>query len=46
MRPAGSANVLACLAGAGLGVSSLVKVTTFLLKREYADANSAIITRR
>ncbi|MEU6789037.1 hypothetical protein ABZ912_58490 [Nonomuraea angiospora] len=35
-------DVLACLAGAGLGVSSLVKVTTFLSKREHADANSAI----
>ncbi|GAA3262974.1 RidA family protein [Nonomuraea helvata] len=35
-------NIQACLTGAGLGVSSLVKVTTFLSKREYADANSAI----
>ncbi|WP_342774767.1 RidA family protein [Nonomuraea longispora] len=35
-------NILACLAGAGLDASSLVKVTTFLSKREYADANSAI----
>ncbi|MEU7857442.1 RidA family protein [Nonomuraea sp. NPDC049141] len=35
-------NILACLTSAGLGASSLVKVTTFLSKREYADANSAI----
>ncbi|MEV0237694.1 RidA family protein [Nonomuraea sp. NPDC050786] len=35
-------NIDACLAGAGLGMSSLVKVTTFLSSREYAYANSAI----
>lgn len=35
-------NVLATLKAAGLGVDSLVKVTTFLSSREYAATNSAV----
>ncbi|WP_219470447.1 RidA family protein [Nonomuraea rhizosphaerae] len=36
------ANITAALHEAGLGVSSLVKVTTFLSDRRYADVNGAV----
>jgi len=36
------ANVLACLHDASLGVEHLVKVTTFLSDRSYAEVNGAI----
>jgi 2-iminobutanoate/2-iminopropanoate deaminase len=36
------ANVLAVLAEADMGVTSLVKVTTFLAAREHAAVNSAV----
>jgi 2-iminobutanoate/2-iminopropanoate deaminase len=35
-------NIVATLAAAGLGVTDLVKVNTFLTSREYADRNGAI----
>ncbi|WP_342379023.1 RidA family protein [Myxococcus stipitatus] len=36
------ANIEAVLAASGLGLRHLVKVTTFLSRREHRDANSAI----
>lgn len=36
------ANVEAVLAASGMGLGHLVKVTTFLSRREYRDENSAI----
>lgn len=36
------ANIAAALRAAGLGVNDIVKVTTFLSDRRYADANSRI----